>query len=389
VHEHALCWVKSGHEVTVLTGVPNHPRGVLFQGYKNSRLQEEWIDGVRVVRTWMYVTPNEGRVRRTLNYALFALTAVIASLRLERPDVVVATIPQFFCGVAGSVIARIKRRPFVLEVRDLWPYSIVQLGQLRARWLIRTLEALETALYRSAAGVVVNSAPFEKHIAARGIPPERIALIYNGVDPIEFHPRPRDEALLSTHGLEGKFLVAYVGTLGLAHGLETVLDAAAKMREEREVLFLLVGDGADRARLESEVARQKLENVRFLGLRPHTEIPAWIASMDVLLATLRNLPVFETVIPSKIFEFLAEERPVVLAAKGEIRRLMSEVKAGVIIDPEDADQLTQAIAWIRAHPEEAAARARSGREWVKANFSREDLAARMVSFLASISGTES
>jgi glycosyltransferase involved in cell wall biosynthesis len=188
--------------------------------------------------------------------------------------------------------------------------------------------------------------------------------------------------------LEGKFLIAYMGTLGLAHGLETVLDAAAKMREDREVLFLLIGDGADRARLESEVARQNLENVRILGLRPHTEIPAWIASTDVLLAMLRDLPVFETVIPSKIFEFLAEERPVVVAAKGEIRRLMSGIKAGVIIDPEDTDQLIQAIAWIRAHPEEAAARARSGEEWVKANFSREDLAARMLNFLASVSETE-
>lgn len=372
----------------MITGVPNHPRGILFEGYENRWHQEERVDGVRVVRTWMYVTPNEGLVRRALSYALFALTAVIASFRLERPDVVVATSPQLLCGVAGSVVARVKRSPFVLEVRDLWPDSIVQLGQLRARWLIRALEALEKALYRSAAGIVVNSEPFKKHIASRGVPPGRIALIHNGVDPLRFHPRPRDEELLSRYGLEGKFLIAYVGTLGLAHGLETMLAAAAKMREEREVLFLLIGDGADRARLESEVARQKLENVRFLGLRPHTEIPAWIASVDVLLAMLRDLPVFETVIPSKIFEFLAEERPVVVAAKGEIRRLMSGVKAGTIIDPEDTDQLVQAIAWIRTHPEQAAARAHSGGEWVKANFSREDLAAHMVSFLASVSGAE-
>jgi glycosyltransferase involved in cell wall biosynthesis len=368
--------------------VPNHPRGVLFPGYENRWLQEERIDGVRVIRTWMYVTPNERLFRRTLSYVLFALTAVLASLRLEKPDVVVATSPQFFCGVAGSVVARIKRSPFVLEVRDLWPDSVVQLLELRVGWVIRALAILERALYRSAAGIVVNSEAFKKHIAMRGIPEDRIALIYNGVDPIQFRPRPRDEELLSRYELGGKFLVAYMGTLGLAHGLTTVLDAAARMREERGVLFLLVGDGADRARLESEVARRNLENVRILGLRPHTEIPAWIASMDVLLAMLRDLPVFETVIPSKIFEFLAEERPVIVAAKGEIRRLMSEVEAGVLIDPEDADQLTQAIAWIRAHPDEAAARARSGREWVKANFSREDLAARMLDFLGSVSGAE-
>jgi glycosyltransferase involved in cell wall biosynthesis len=388
VHEHARCWVERGHQVTVITGVPNHPRGVLFPGYANRWLHEERIDGVRVIRTWMYVTPNERLFRRTLSYVLFGLTAVLASLRLEKPDVVVATSPQFFCGVAGAVVARIKRTPFVLEVRDLWPDSVVQLLELRVRWLIRALAILERALYRSAAGIVVNSEAFKKHIAMRGIPPERIALIYNGVDPVQFHPRPRDEELLSRYELGGKFLVAYMGTLGLAHGLTTVLDAAAKMREERDALFLLIGDGADRERLESEVARQHLENVRILGLRPHTEIPAWIASTDVLLAMLRDLPVFETVVPSKIFEFLAEERPVIVAARGEIRRLMSEVEAGVLIDPEDADQLTQAIAWIRAHPEEAAARARSGREWVKANFSREDLAARMLDFLGSVSGAQ-
>jgi glycosyltransferase involved in cell wall biosynthesis len=374
--------VRAGHDVTVITGVPNHPRGELFPGYRNGWRQEEVIDGIRVIRTWMYLTANEGFFRRTLNYVLFAATAVLASFRVERPDVVVATSPQFFCGVAGSVVARLKRRPFVLEVRDLWPESIVALGQLRNRTAVRFLEWLETALYHSAAGIVVVTRTFADHIAARGVPRERIALVYNGIDLERFHPRRADRDLLADNGLEGRFLVAYVGTLGLAHGLGTVVAAAERLRHEPEVCFLFIGDGADRLRLEQEVARRGLTNVRFLGLRPREEIPAWLASIDLLLVMLRDLPVFETVVPSKIFEFLAQERPVVLAARGEIRRLVSEAKAALVIDPEDPDQLAEAIRQVRALPAEAASRAQAGRRWVEYDFQRQVLAEKMAGFLA-------
>jgi colanic acid biosynthesis glycosyl transferase WcaI len=380
-HEHARRWVADGHEVTVLTGVPNHPRGRVFEGYENRLVQEERIDGIRVIRVWTYVTANEGFVKRTANYVLFALAAILASFKAGRPDVVVATSPQFFAGIAGAVISRLLRRPFVLEVRDLWPDSIVQLGQLRSGALVRFLEAIETALYRSAAGIVVNTRAFIDHIAARGIPRERIELVYNGIDPTLFSPRPADRALLARHGLEGRFLVAYIGTLGLAHGLVTVLEAAERMRDDRDVAFLFIGDGADRARLESEVAARGLANVRFLGLLPRQEIPAWIASIDCLLVMLRDLPVFETVIPSKIFEYCAQERPVVVAARGEIRRLVDEAKAGFVIDPENAPALCEAIRHVRAHPEETQARARAGREWVERDFQRDVLARRMAAFL--------
>lgn len=383
-HEHARLWAKAGHDVTVVTGVPNHPRGEVFPGYRNRWRQEEWMEGVRVVRTWMYVTANEGFFRRTLNYLLFAATALLAALRQERPDVIVATSPQFFCGVAGAVAARLRRVPFVLEVRDLWPDSIVQLGQLRQPTLVRALEALESALYRQAAGIVVVTRAFAEHVAARGIPRERIAVVFNGIDKDRFRPRPPDPELLRAHGLEGRFLVAYVGTLGLAHGLGTVIDAAERMREE-PVAFLFVGDGADRERLEAEVARRGLENVHFVGLRPRDEMPAWIASIDVLLVMLRDLPVFKTVIPSKLFEFLAQERPVVMAAPqgAECRRMLDEAEAGLAVDAENAARLADAIREIRRDPRGAQERARRGRLWVEREFSREVLAGRMLDFVES------
>lgn len=381
-HEHARRWVADGHRVTVITGVPNHPRGQMFPGYRNRWLQIEEIDGIRVIRTWMYITPNEGFVKRTLNYILFAITAVLACFRAERPDVVVATSPQFFCGLAGAVVALLKRRPFVLELRDLWPESIIALGALENTSAIRFLEWIETRLYRRADAIVVNTRAFIDHVVGRGVSRSQIELVYNGVDLALFHPLPKDEELLEFHNLADKFVVAYIGTLGMAHGLMTILDAAEKMRYEPNIVFVLIGDGADRERLRCEIEKRGLENVRMLGLRPHTEIPTWIASCDVMLAMLRDLAVFETVIPSKIFEYMAQERPVVLAApKGECRELLDLNQAGFTIEPEDPDALVEVIEKIRNSPEQASNTAQAGRALVDRDFVRDDQARRMLEFL--------
>ncbi|MEE8579997.1 MAG: glycosyltransferase family 4 protein [Myxococcota bacterium] len=381
-HEHARRWVADGHEVTVVTGVPNHPSGVLFPGWENRWIQEDEVDGIRVIRTWMFLVPNEGFLRRSLNYLLFALTAILASRRVDRPDVVVATSPQFFCGLAGAVVARLKGCPFVLEVRDLWPESIVALGQLRARPLIRVLEFLESWLYRNAAGVVVNTRSFVAHIQRRGVARECIEVVYNGIDRSLFRPQSRDPELLRSVGLENRFVVAYIGTLGMAHGLMTLVDCAEKMRDREEVRFLLIGDGAEKAHLEREIQRRGLTNVQLLGLRPRDEIPIWIASVDVLLVLLRDLPVFGSVIPSKGFEFLAQEKPVIVATpRGEFRDLMEKAEAAYLVEPERGEELAAVIDTLRSHPEDATARARNGRKWVEANFSRDDLALKMASFL--------
>jgi colanic acid biosynthesis glycosyl transferase WcaI len=379
--EHCRRWVQDGHDVTVLTGVPNHPRGEIFDGYTNRFFQEETIDGIRVLRSWMYLTPNSGFLRRVANYLFFALMAVILSPRAGRPDLVVATSPQFFVGVAGALIARLRRRPFVLEIRDLWPKSVVELGQLQEGPILSALEALERWLYRSAAGIVVNTRTFHQHIIERGVDPGKIEVVYNGIDPSLFFPRPKDASLLDRYGLGGHFTVAYVGTLGMAHGLSLLVEVADRLRERDSIRFVLIGDGADRSLLEEEIASRGLTNIQMIGLQPREAMPDWIASIDVLLVTLRDLPVFETVIPSKIFEFLAQERPVILAARGEIRRLMHEARGALVIDPEDVDQMQKAIEEVMDQPEQAASRARAGREWVDAGFQRDDLARKMSAFL--------
>jgi glycosyltransferase involved in cell wall biosynthesis len=384
-HEHCREWVRQGHEVTVVTGVPNHPRGELFEGYQNRLVQEERVDGIRVIRTWMFLSANEGFGRRIANYLLFALAAVLASFKASRPDVVVATSPQFFAGLAGLAVSRLRRAPFVLEVRDLWPESIAQLGQLRPGPGLRALEWFETRLYRSAAGIVVNTRTFIDHIARRGVPRDRIELVYNGIDPALFRPRPRDEALLSKHGLEDKYLVAYIGTLGLAHGIETLLDAAERLKDEPDLHVVLIGDGAARQGLERAVRERGLANVTFLGLRPRSEIPAWIASIDLLVVLLRDLEVFRSVIPSKVFEFCAQERPVIVSTpRGEFRDLIDAAGAACGVDAERPDALADAIRACRRAPAETAAMAIRGREWVEAGFVRDDLARRMLSFVERI-----
>ena len=383
-HEHCRRWVADGHDVTVITGVPNHPRGEVFDGFENRWIQEEEIDGIRVIRTWMFLAQNAGFAKRVANYLLFAFTAILASFRAGKPDIVVATSPQFFVGVAGAIIAKLKRRPFVLEIRDLWPKSIVELGQLSEGPILYALEHLEKWLYRSASGVVVNTRTFHDHITARGVDSDRIELVYNGIDPALFSPRPKNQDLLKSHGLSGQFTVAYVGTLGLAHGLTLLVDVAERMEERSDLCFVLIGDGADREKLEADIAKRGLENVKLLGLQPRQSMPDWIASIDLLLVLLRDLPVFETVIPSKIFEFLAQERPVILAAKGEIRRMMNEAGGALVIDPEVADQLVAAIENVIDQPEAAAKRAAAGRRWVEQDFIRDDLARKMASFLERI-----
>ena len=380
-HEHCRKWADDGHDVTVITGVPNHPTGQLFGGYKNRFLQEEQVDGIRVIRTWMLLTSNAGFVKRILNFVLFALISIVASFKVKNPEVVIATSPQFFCGLAGAAVAKIKRRPFILEVRDLWPKSIVELDQLGEGPALTFLEWLERKMYHSADGIVVNTRAFVDHIAQLGYPSDRIEIVYNGIDANLFKPQPPSNELRARFDLEGRFSVGYLGTLGLAHGLRTLLEAAEVLRSQPEIVFLLIGDGAEKKKLESIVRERKLKNVRLIGLQPREMMPAWIATTDILLVSLRDLPVFETVIPSKIFEFLAQERPVIVAARGEIRSMTEASNVALTINPEDPGALVDAIQEIRNEPEVAEARAKAGRSWVEENFVRTELAKKMMNFI--------
>jgi colanic acid biosynthesis glycosyl transferase WcaI len=381
LHEHARHWVRAGHQVTVITCAPNFPEGKVYPGYENRWHQVEIIDDIRVVRVKTYVTANEGVVRRTLDYLSFMCASVVAGVFEQRPDVVVATSPQFFAALGGWQLSRLQRVPFVLEVRDLWPASIVAVGALRQRSVIAALERLELALYRRARSIVVVTAAFQNDLARRGIPLAKIHVVPNGADLSWCAPRPRDATFIREQRLEGKFVVGYIGTHGMAHGLERVLDAAELLRDMPEVAFFFAGGGAERAPLEKSVAQRALTNVRLIRRQPKERMPALWSACDLTLIPLRDDPVFATVIPSKLFEALAHGVPVLISVpEGEATALVREQGCGVITPPEDPVALAAAIRAL------AGSRERLGELRARAleaapRFSRERQAERLLGVL--------
>jgi colanic acid biosynthesis glycosyl transferase WcaI len=381
LHEHARHWVRAGHRVTVITGAPNFPEGRVYAGYANHWHQVEIIDGIRVVRVKTYVTANEGVVRRTLDYLSFMCTSVVAGALEHRPDVVVATSPQFFAALGGWQLSRLLRVPFVLEIRDLWPASIVAVGALRDSWLIGGLERLELWLYRRARAIVVVTDAFRKDIADRGIPAEKIHVVRNGADLSWCAPRARDATFVREQGLEGKFVVSYIGTHGMAHGLERVLDAAELLRDAPEVAFFFAGGGAERAPLERSVARRALASVRLVPRQPKGRMPVLWSASDLTLIVLRDDPVFATVIPSKLFEAMAHGVPILISVpEGEATALVREHGCGIVTAPEDPVALADAIRALSRMPErlrELRARALDAAP----KFSRERQAQRLLGVL--------
>jgi len=376
VHEMARRWVQAGHEVTVITGVPNVPSGIIYDGYRNRLRQEETIDGVRTIRVWTYVAPNRGRVRRVLNYLSYMVSATLAALAVPKPDVLIATTPQFFCGWAGAVAARLRRVRFILEVRDLWPESIAAVGAIRSGTALRLLERLERRLYAAADHIVTVGDGYRDRLLEKGVAGERISVIPNGVDSDVFFPRDRDDAIRTRYGLGNAFVCAYIGTIGMACGLDIVLRAAEILQRQAraDIRFLLVGDGAVRAELESDARARQLKNVIFAGRHPRGEIPRFYAASDACLVHLRKCDAFKAVQPSKVFESAAMACPIILGVEGRSAEWMRESGAGLCIPPGDENALLSALDRLRASPGDAAEAGRRGREFVLAHYDLDILA---------------
>lgn len=345
VYERAVYWARSGHDVTILTGFPNFPQGKIYPGYRQRLIQREWIDGIRVMRVPTYVAPNEGVVRRTLDMISFMVSAIVASIFLPRPDVVAATSPQFFCAVAGWIIGMLKRRPFVLELGDLWPASITAVGAMRPSLALRLVEKLELFLYRRATAIAVLTPAFKRNLVRRGIAPEKIAVVINGVDLPRYAPRARDVELAAETGLSGRFVVGYVGTHGLAHALENAVRAARLLKQGlADFSLLLVGDGAMKPRLRALARELRADNVVFVDPQPKAAMPRWWSLCDAALVHLKNDPVFSEVIPSKIFEAMAMGLPIVLCGpEGEASHIIRHEAAGLCCGSTDPAELAGAI----------------------------------------------
>jgi glycosyltransferase involved in cell wall biosynthesis len=382
--EHCREWVKAGHNVTVVTCAPNHPRGNVYEGYRNRLFQREQREGINVIRLWTFLSANEGFVLRTLNYVSFMLACIVALPFLPKADVVISTSPQFFNGLAGYFVSRAKRAPWVLEIRDLWPESILAVGAIRNEWLIKLLRWLEHFAYRKADRIVPVTDAFAAYMRGSGVRAEKIVVIKNGVELGLFQRDTSGEAMRARLGLQGKTVAAYFGTHGMAHHLEIVLEAAQLVADDPRIVFVLVGDGAERSRLLDLKNQMGLTNVLMLDQQPKEAMPELWAMSDVSLVLLRKTDLFKTVIPSKIFEAMGMAKPIILGVEGESRELVLGGGAGLTIEPENAVELASAVRQLADNPAQAQAFGQQGFDYVCANFDRRVLAGRYLGLMGSV-----
>lgn len=387
VYDLAKEWVRLGHDVTVLTAFAHHPVGVKAPEDRGVITRRESVDGIDVVRSYVWAVPNKGIVKRMISYASFMISAPLVGLvRVRRPDVVIATSPQLLCGLAGYLLARAMRRPFVFEVRDLWPESMLATQVAKTEnVVIRGLRAIARHLYRHCDRIVTVGEGYAASIhELYGIDTDKMSIVHNGINADLFKPGPRDNEVRREYGWGDKFVSLYLGTHGSAHGLESVLRVAEKMREDRSKLFVFVGEGAEKDRLKALAAEWELPNVQFVDQQTRERVVQFYAACDVGIVCLRDSPRFREVLPSKIFEYLGMERPIVLGVAGEACKLVRRAEAGVCVPPEDVDAMASAIERLAEDREKLDEMGRSGRAFVRKHFDRRQLAAKYLEILEAV-----
>ena|SRR5208282_2318026 len=384
-------WARMGHDVTVLTGFPNHPTGVVPEDWR-PRLRRlrytETVDGVRVVRTWLWPLPNRKAHERIRNYASFCLSAAVSGLALHKPDLIIATSPQLLVALSGWWLAWWKGVPFVFEVRDLWPESLAAVGASSEGSLLhRTLGAIAGFLYRRADRIVVVTPAFQDHLIRYwNVPAAKISIVENGVETDLFRPDPAATEVRRQLKLEDRFLICYIGTMGSAHGLETLIAAAEELQMALpNAMFLLIGEGAEKERIVELAARRGLTNLCFLGQQPRERIPAYVSAADLCLVLLKKTELFKTVIPTKLLEYMACARPVIVAVDGQARQIVESAAGGVFVEPENSHALVNAILNLAEDAERRQQMGTSGRQYIVSRLSREKTARDYITVLAALS----
>ncbi len=349
--EHCREWVRAGHRVTVVTCAPNFPKGRVFDGYRNALWQTEEMEGIRVIRVWTYITANEGFVRRILDYQSFMVGAVLAAPFIRGVDVVLGTSPQLFTTCAAYAVSRLRRIPFVFELRDLWPESIRAVGAIGNSHVLDMLEWLELFLYRKAARIVSVTQSFKRNLVGRGVPADKIAVVTNGVDVSRFKPQPRDADLEGELGLKGKFVAGYIGTHGLAHSLETLLEAARRLQDDPvgcDIRLLFLGDGANKQKLVAQAKAMGLNNVVFVDSVPKDQVVRYWSLLDVSIIHLKKTELFTTVIPSKLFECMGMGIPVLHGVAGESAEIVEREGCGQVFEPENVEALCAGLLALKS-----------------------------------------
>ena len=393
VHELSREWVRAGHDVTVLTGFPNHPTGRVFPGYR-ARIwrgaSRETVDGIHVLRVWLAPLANRRNLERVVNYGSFCLSASLAGQFMRDHDVVIATSPQLLVGLAGVLVAG-RRMPLVFEVRDLWPESLISLEKTdKTTFFYRTLDRLADHIYRRSSLVVAVSQAIGHYLVERkGFPAEKVRVVENGVDPNMFCPAPADPQWRTRLERGRQIVLSYIGTLGNASYLWTLLDAAKSLQETHpEVSIALVGEGAEHEGLEAKARADGLDNVSFHGAHPREKVPKIISASDLCLVVLRRDEVFKTVIPSKMLEFMACGRPVLLGVDGQARQILEAANAGMFVEPQNPDALAAAVQQMIGRRSEWGSWGRNGSEYIRQHFSRQRKAEEYIEVLQELVGRD-
>lgn len=337
--EHCREWARVGHDVTVITCFPNYPQGKVYPGYKNSLCKTEFMDGIKVVRVWSYMTANKGFIKRIIDFISFSVTSFIAGLFREC-DIIVATSPQFFTALSGRTLSFFKRKPWIMEVRDLWPDSIKAVGAMKESVVLKYFSKEEKWCYSSAKKIVVVTNSFKREIVKKGIAEDKIFVIKNGANTELFRPREKSPELLKRLGLEGKRVLGYVGTLGMAHKIDFLIDCVKGLDD---YALMILGNGAEKENLQQKIERENIKNVVLLDTVPKNEVAEYIALQDAALVNLRRSSLFTTVIPSKIFETASMRIPILLGVDGEAREMVEEFGAGLFYEPENKEDFLEKL----------------------------------------------
>lgn len=382
IYEMARQWVELGNEVHVVTCFPNHPTGIIPDKYRGMKYKLENMDGIHVHRNYVYATPNKGFIKKTLGHISFMFSSVLFSMKkINKPDVIITSSPTFFSIFSGYWYSLRKKADFILEIRDLWPAAMIELGVMKEGFITRILEKMELFFYRKSKKLIMVTQSFKDNVVSRGINGDKVHVITNGVNQELFYPKEKNQELIYKYNLQDKFVISYVGAHGISQNLSTLLEVAKKLRALKNIEFVFVGEGAEKDKLKQIVKDEELSNVQFIDAQPKELIPEFYNSSDLCLIPLKNIELFKTFIPSKMFEIMACGVPIVASLEGEAAQILENSKAAEVVKPDNSDEIAAAIEELINDKEKYNRMKANGPKFVEKNYSRNKLAEKYLEII--------
>lgn len=373
---------KKNHDIVVLSEFPHYPSNFLDKKYRTSSFFKEKYHSIPVIRTYVYVSERKNFFQRTFSYISFMISAIIGSKHISYADAVIATSPPPTVGIAGWLISRIKHNKFVLDIRDLWPESVMALGAIKKGFIYSILKNIEIFLYKKADVITIAIPGFRKHIVELGISEEKIIDLPNGANTVFFNKQ--DSNVRTKFGWNGNFIVLFSGNHGLAQGLDIILKVALQLKPLKDIYFVMIGDGVEKKRIMKLKEKMGATNVIMLDKQPREAMPSFISSADVCLVPLISHPLFLNALPSKMFEYMACERPIVVSIAGEAKQLIENSQAGIFVPPENVEEMKKAILTLYKNRNIGITMGKRGRKYVDKYFNRKKLADRFEYILQSL-----